>query len=251
MLREFGSIVSDVIELGELQEQTDFLALIIRKEVQGQYRTSQFKVCLLASLAALIPNMWNAKFDHAWSWLWDSIEAQLTVSLKTTAQHEKFILKYVPRLGENDYDYLGNVVWKRMFEKVPQAELQFKQSFAIFIRIATLALKLCPKVYEEPARTKAEIERIGLQHIMHRVKPEWMQMFAQLLGEEAKYHSKEDAVAEAVSWTLLVIASLMGRIVVQGSNPVLLAALTNDVKGLKTALGSIPRGTRTKAALHI
>jgi hypothetical protein len=249
MLRNFPTLVSDICSIGTLQEQTDFLALEIRKEVTGQFRTIEFRTVLMTSLAALLPRRWNTQAEQAWGWFWDSLDAQLQESLRQSKVHEQPVLRYINGLGKIDYDALGNLLWTKLFAQEREAELRHKQPTQTFVRIATLALQFTAKIFEDPFRMKDEIGQQALKHILHQVEPRLFGVFVVLMEEEVRYHSKDEAVTAGVTWALSVIASLMHRMVVQASNPVLLAAVRNDVKGLKKALGDVARKDRSMAAL--
>jgi hypothetical protein len=249
MLRNFPTLVSDICSIGTLQEQTDFLALEIRKEVTGQFRTIEFRTVLMTSLAALLPRRWNTQAEQAWGWFWDSLDAQLQESLRQSKVHEQPVLRYINGLGKIDYDALGNLLWTKLFAQEREAELRHKQPTQTFVRIATLALQFTAKIFEDPFRMKDEIGQQALKHILHQVEPRLFGVFVVLMEEEVRYHSKDEAVTAGVTWALSVIASLMHRMVVQASNPVLLAAVRNDVKGLKKALGDVARKDRSMAVL--
>lgn len=96
---------------------------------------------------------------------------------------------------------------------------------------------------------KNDIMQHALKHILHQVDVKLFLVFVNLMEEEVRRHSKDEATTAAVVWSLSVIASLMARTVKVSSNPVLTAAVKNDVKGLKKALGQIGRKDRTNAVL--
>merc|ERR1719437_274897 len=89
VLDEFGNIVRDVCKNGELQEQTDILAMRIAKDVTDAFKTSEFKVCMLASMRSFIPAIWDTRNEQAWLWLWESIDVQLKESLQQPKKYEK------------------------------------------------------------------------------------------------------------------------------------------------------------------
>merc|ERR1711972_843760 len=68
--------------------------------------------------------------------------------------------------------------------------------------------------------------------------------------EELTERGADETVIEGVNWSINVIASIMARTVEQGSTPILMAALNNNVKELKKCLASQPRGSRAKAMLN-
>lgn len=70
------------------------------------------------------------------------------------------------------------------------------------------------------------------------------------MKEELTERGAEETVIEGVNWSINVIASIMARTVEQGSTPILMAALNNNVKQLKKCLASQPRGSRAKAMLN-
>jgi hypothetical protein len=249
MLRNFPQLVSDICTIGAFQEQTDFLALEVRKEMTGQVRTQEFRAVLMTSLASLLPRRWNTKCEQAWSWFWDSLDAQLQESLRHARIHEGPTLRYIKGLSNIDFDQLGEILWVKLFAQEKEAELRHKQPTATFVRISTLALQFTASIHEDPYRMKQEIDQHALKHILHQVDTRLFGVFVTLMQEEVEYHSKDEAVAAAVVWALSVIASRMARLVKQSSNAVLTAAVANDVKGLKKALGGVARKDRTHAVL--
>lgn len=250
VLRSFPSMVADVCSVGTLQEQTDFLALEIRKEVTGDYKTSEFRPCLMASMAALIPQRWNSTCEQAWSWFWESVEAQLQDSLQHAKVHERPVLRYVKGLTEKEYDELGTSLWKKLFKQEKQAELRHKQPTATFVRIAKLAIQFSAQIFENPFRKKEEIAEHALKHILHQVETRLFAVFVVFLEEEIRTHSKDESVTAGVNWAVSVIASLMARTVQQTSSPILVCAVKNDEKGLMKAIEAVPRGVRAQKQLH-
>jgi hypothetical protein len=250
MLRSFPTLVNDVCMMGTLEEQTDFIAMELRKEVTGDFQLASFKTSLFSSLAALIPRMWNSKTEQAWGWFWDSVETQLKESMNFAAVHEKVVVSYIKGLKKSDFDLLGSLLWQKLFAKEKEAELQHKQPTATFVRIATLALQFCASIFEDPTRMRAEIQQHALKHILHQVEIRLFAVFTEMMEVEIREHSKDESVTAGVFWALSIIASLMARTMKQVSNPVLVAAVKGDVNGLKTALKAVPRGERFHSLLY-
>jgi hypothetical protein len=250
MLRNFPQLVNDVCMMGTLEEQTDFIAMEIRREVTGDFQTASFRACLFSSLAALIPRQWNSKTEQAWGWFWESVDSQLKESLRFAAVHEKAVLGYVKRLQKADFDMLGSTLWRKLFAKEREAEMQHKQPTATFIRIATLALQFCALIFEDPTRMKSEITQHALKHILHQVEIRLFGVFTEMMEVEIREHSKDESVTAGIFWALSIIASLMARVMKQTSNPVLVAAVKGDVNGLKKALKAVSRGDRANSLLY-
>jgi len=167
MLDEFGNLVRDTVRLGELQEQTDILAMRIAKDVKGVIKTSEFKVCMLAAMRSLIPKRWDTQHEKAWCWLWDSIDTQLKLALPLPAKYEVPVARWVQ--DENDYTSLANIglkVWFRMFVKEPSVENVFKQSNERLKWIAVQAMQFSAQIYGNPTEMNSQMQALGLKHIM-------------------------------------------------------------------------------------
>jgi len=251
-LRSFRQTVDDMLRNGELHEHTDFLALELRKECPGPIKMNDVKVCLLASFAAIIPGMWNKKYEAAWSWFIDSVDVQLQESLVPAKVHEAPLKRYVKGLTNNDYQDIGQTVWRNgLFKEIPEAELRLKQSMQRFVFIAKSALEFSTSLFDEPTRIKQQLTQLGLRHILFQVDPAWFPVFADHMAKDALERSNFDnSVSEAVRWSITIMGSLMARTVTVASTPILVAAVKNDIKGLQKALAEQPRGTRAHAVLH-
>jgi len=250
MLDEFGSLVRDTVRLGELQEQTDILAMRIAKDVKGVIKTSEFKVCMLASMRSLIPKRWDLKHEKAWCWLWDSIETQLKLALPLPAKYEVPVARWVN--DENDSKSLGDIglkVWFRMFEKEPAVENVFKQSNERLKWIAVQAMIYSAAIYADPTRMNDEMQKLGLKHIMFRVNPRYFALFVSCIDDEIRSMGVDDNICNGMNWSLTVIACILARSVEAGSTPLLMAALSNNVKALKAELAGTARGKRGMSML--
>merc|ERR1711953_1495369 len=250
MLDEFANIVRDVCKFGELQEQTDILAMRIAKDVKDPFKTSEFKVCMLASMRSFIPAIWDTRHEQAWLWLWESIDVQLKESLKQPAKYEKHVARWVENLERNERRAIAMAIWTRMFQKDPEAERVFKQSNERLIFIVEKAFENAAKIYQNPSETREYIQGLGLRHIMFGAKPSNFVMFVGCMKEELMDRGVEQIAVDGIDWSINVIATIMARTVEQGSTPILMAALSNNAKELKKCLASQPRGCRAKAMLN-
>jgi len=252
MLDHFDGLVRDTCQLGQLQEQTDILAMRICKECKaGQYKLSEFKICVLASMRSLIPATWDTKHEKAWVWLADSIEAMIKDSLPLPPKYERPVRRFLNEdMNNKEMRDMGLRAWYRLFKKNDQVEILFKQSNERLKFIAEQALLYCQKIYKDPAGVNTEIQELGTKHIMWRVKPTYFQAFVQCLDEEIRELTDDVNVINGINWSLTVVATIMARTVENGSTPLLMAALSNDVKGLKAVLAEIPRGVRGRAMLY-
>jgi len=245
MLDEFGTLVRDTCRLGELQEQTDILAMRIAKDVKGVIKTSEFKVCMLASMRSLIPKRWDRQHEKAWLWLWDSIDTQLKLAMPLPAKYEVSVKRWIN--DEQDLKSLGDIglkVWFRMFAKEPSAENVFKQSNERLKWIAVQALNSAVNIYANPTAVNTQMQALGLKHIMFRVKPHLFALFVACIDEELREMGTDKNVADGINWSLTVVACILARAVADGSTPILIAALTNDVKTLKAELAGTARKER-------
>jgi len=250
MLDEFGNLVRDTCRLGELQEQTDILAMRIVKDVKGQIKTSEFKVCLLAAMRSLIPKRWDTQHEKAWVWLWDSIDTQLKLALPLPSKYEVPVARWVQ--DENDSKTLGEIglrVWFRMFEKEPRVENVFKQSNERLKWIAVQAMVYSAQIYGNPTEMNSQMQALGLKHIMFRVDPRYFALFVQCIDEEIRSMGVDENVCNGMNWSLTVIACILARSVEAGSTPLLMAALSNNVKALKEELAGTARGKRGMSML--
>jgi hemoglobin-like flavoprotein len=250
MLDEFGNLVRDTVRLGELQEQTDILAMRIAKDVKGVIKTSEFKVCLLASMRSLIPKRWDTKHEKAWCWLWDSIDTQLKLALPLPAKYEVPVARWVQ--DENDAKSLGDIglkVWFRMFVKEPSVENVFKQSNERLKWIAVQAMVYSAQIYGNPTEMNNQMQALGLKHIMFRVNPRYFALFVACIDEEVREMGVDETVANGMNWSLTVIACILARSVEAGSTPLLMAALSNNVTALKAELAGTARGKRGMSML--
>jgi hypothetical protein len=252
MTRAFRPMVGDLLRSGDLQEHTDFIALEIIRDVKSPYKVSEFKVCLLASLSAVIPKIWKAKYEEAWSWFCDSVEAQLSDSLVKAKLYGKIVKRYVQGLTTDDFKQMGETVWREgVFKEIPEAEMRLRQSIARFVFIARSALEFAVALFDDPVRTKVELTRLGTRHIMFQVESAWFQTFVEQLAKDAHTRSGSGDVEEAVRWAVAVEASLLARTLEQASTPILKAACSNDIKALKKALAAQPRGERANCLLKV
>jgi hemoglobin-like flavoprotein len=250
MLDEFGSLVRDTVRLGELQEQTDILAMRIAKDVKGVIKTEEFKVCMLASMRSLIPKRWDLKHEKAWCWLWDSINTQLKLALPLPAKYEVPVARWVQ--DENDDKTLGDIglkVWFRMFEKEPTVENVFKQSNERLKWIAIQAMIYSAQIYANPTEMNNQMQALGLKHIMFRVNPRYFALFVACIDEEIRSMGVDENICNGMNWSLTVIACILARSVEAGSTPLLMAALSNNVKALKAELAGTARGKRGMSML--
>jgi len=250
MLDEFGNLVRDTVRLGELQEQTDILAMRIAKDCKGVIKTSEFKVCMLASMRSLIPKRWDIQHEKAWSWLWDSIQTQLKIALPLPAKYEVPVARWVQ--DENDYTSLADIglkVWFRMFVKEPSVENVFKQSNERLKWIAVQAMQFSALIYGNPTEMNSQMQALGLKHIMFRVNPRYFALFVACIDEEVREMGVDENVANGMNWSLTVIACILARSVEAGSTPLLMAALSNNVKALKEELAGTARGKRGMSML--
>jgi len=255
MLDSFHGIVVDIVKTGQLAEQTDILAMRIAKDVEvgrGQsVKISEFKVCLLASLRSLRGALWDTKHEKAWNWLWESVAAALTSSLPLPLKYEKPVKRYLTEACEmKDLRDIAMNSWYRMFEVDAKAESFFKQSNERLIFIGVSALQFTVKIFEEPSSMHTKMIDLGLKHIMNKVEPKYFPMFIDCMTEELKSRTDEEVIVQGVRWGLMVIGSIMARTVEEGSTPLLMAALDNNVRLLKGELAKQPRGTRGQSILQ-
>jgi hypothetical protein len=251
VLDTFNTIVSDVCTFGQLQEQTDILAMRVYKDCNGSVvKTSEFKVCMLASMRSLIPKRWDTRHEKAWGWLWESIHTELYQSLPKPKQYEQVVHKFLEGMDENDKRKLGLDAFKKLFEKDALAENFFKQSNERLIYISLQALEFSDMIYQEPSKVYKAVQGLGLKHIMYRVDPKYFAIYVECMSEELRNWTDDENVVAGIHWSLTVVASTMARVVDEGSTPILCAALDNNVKSLKAELAAQPRGARVHAVLN-
>mmetsp|Transcript_57801 Transcript_57801/g.161305 ORF Transcript_57801/g.161305 Transcript_57801/m.161305 type:complete len:384 (-) Transcript_57801:147-1298(-) len=249
VLSGFGNLVTDICKFGELREQTDILAMRIAKDVRGNFKTVEFKVCMLASMRALLPATWNTKLEHAWMWLWDSVEVQLKRSLELPLKYEKSVANFVGALENKELRDIGMNVWKRMFAIDPEAENVFRQSNERLIFIVQKAFEFSARIFKEPTRMNDDLRALGLRHIMFGAKPKNFATFVQCVEQELIARNVDEVAVAGTKWSMQVVACIMARTVEEGSTPLLMAALSNKPKELKKVLAQTPRGKRAQSML--
>jgi len=250
MLDEFNNLVRDICKLGQLQEQTDILAMRIAKDTKGQTKTSEFKVCMLAAMRSLIPQRWDTQHEKAWSWLWDSIDTQLKLSLPLPAKYEIPVTRWVKEVNTpEELGEIGLKVWYRMFAKEPKVEDVFKQSNERLKWIAVQAMLYSSAIYADPTAMNIQMQALALKHIMFKVNPAYFALFVECIDEEVRSRCDDPMVVDGMNWSLTIIACILARGVEAGSTPLLMAALKNNVKQLKGEMAAIPRGQRGMAML--
>jgi hypothetical protein len=255
MLDSFDGIVMDIVKFGQLAEQTDILAMRIAKDVTvtrgSSVKISEFRVCLLASMRSLRGPLWDTKHEKAWNWLWEGVAAALSEALPKPARYEKPVAKFLTETCEmKDLRDIGMNSWNRLFEVDAKAESFFKQSNERLIFIAVSAMQFTVKIFAEPTDMHTKMIDLGLKHIMNKVDPKYFQMFIDCMTEEIKTRTDEENVIQGVRWGLMVIGSIMARTVEEGSTPLLVAALDNNVKKLKGELQKQARGKRGESILQ-
>jgi len=137
-----------------------------------------------------------------------------------------------------------------MFQIDSKAEGFFKQSNQRLIFIGVSAMQFTVKIYAEPTDMHTKMIDLGLKHIMNKVEPKYFPMFIECMTEELKTRTDDENVIKGVNWGLMVIGSIMARTVEEGSTPLLMAALANNVRQLKGELAKQPRGKRGESILQ-
>jgi len=250
MLDEFDNLVTDTCRMGQLQEQTDILAMRIAKDVKGVIKTSEFKVCMLAAMRSLIPKRWDTMHEKAWAWIWDSIDTQLKLSLALPSKYEGPVNRFISEMDPTTMGDIGLKVWLRMFVKEPAVENVFKQSNERLKWIAIQAMLYSAAIYRDPTSMNVQMQQLGLKHIMFRVNPAYFALFVECIDEELKERVEcDENTINGINWSLTVIACILARTVEAGSTPLLIAALNNNVKALKYELSIQQRGKRGMAML--
>merc|ERR1712084_217640 len=145
-----------------LDEFADILAMRISKDVTTAFKTSEFKVCMLASMRSFIPAIWDTRHEQAWLWLWESIDVQLKESLKQPPKYEKPVARWVENLERKERREISMAIWERMFAKDPEAERVFKQSNERLIFIVEKAFENAAKIYQNPSECREYIQGLGL-----------------------------------------------------------------------------------------
>jgi len=222
----------------------------LAKEVKGSIKVNEFKICLLATMRALIPGQWNVKLEKAWVWLWDSIEVHLRESLPLPNKYGKVVASFVGNLEDKERSDIGMSVWKRVFVEDPKAEDFFRQSNQRLIYIVSMAIRYSAEFFDDPEKTRATIEALALKHIMYQVHPKMFMLFVTCYDDEIRSRTDDELVQSGMHWSISIIASIMARVVEDGANPILTAALANDVKTLKRELGKVARGARGNSMLN-
>merc|ERR1712216_15379 len=139
---------------------------------------------------------------------------------------------------------LGFAVWKTLFDEQPAAENLFKQSNEKLCQIALKGMEFVGRIFDEPKAVVNEVTSLGLRHIMWQVDAKWFIPYVEVYTRTVSEYCDGEVAVEGFSWALSIIACIMSRTIVDGNTPILQAAVTNNVKAMKKALGDRPRGTR-------
>jgi len=232
-----------------LEVETNIMALRMHKDVKGKIVLAEFKMCMLASLRALLPKSWSVQHERAWSTFWEAVEETLAANMHLPLKYEKAVEKAVSQMTREDKQQFGLNAFNRLFDKAPRAEDHFNTSNSRLSTLATNVIDLCVEFYSEPTRTVDVVTSIGLRHIMYNISVDYFEPFVESLVEELGCFIEDPIAVAGIEWVLTQIATIMIITINQGSNPLLRAVVANSAKAVRAALAPIPKKDRFAVSL--
>jgi len=221
----------------------------MHKDVEGDMRLVDYKLCMLATLRSLLPKSWSIAHEQAWISMWDGIEEILNKNRSLPAKYEKAVEKFVSTLPDDEKKQFGLNAFNRLFDKVPKAESHFNTSNARLSILAAKGLDMAMDMYKTPTRAVNEVTTLGLRHIMYNIETSYFEPFVEALVEEVRMFTTDELVIEGLEWSLSQIACIMVFTIDEGSNPLLKAVIANSPKMVKAALAGVARNKRAEACL--
>jgi len=236
-------------EQTRLELEVNVVALRMHKDVEGDLRLGDFKLCMLASLRSLLPKSWSIAHEQAWVSMWDAVEQILNANRALPAKYEKAVEKFVTTLPDDEKKTFGLNAFNRLFDKVPKAENHFNTSNARLSILAAKGLDMAAAMYSTPTRAVNETTTLGLRHIMYNIETSYFEPFVQSMVEEVRNITTDELVIEGIEWALMQIACIMVFTIDEGSNPLLKAVIANSPKMVRAALAGVARKDRADACL--
>jgi len=247
----FEGLVSATVkgDEGRLELESNLITLRLNKDVVGDFRLSDFKTCMLASLRSLLPESWSIAHEQAWIGMWEAVEKIVMSSMALPKKYEKAVHKLVSDMGEEEQKKFGLKAFNRLFDAHPKTEDYFITSNSRLSVLMSIALKMSNDMYREPTRMVNETTSLGLRHIMYNIPTVFFEPFVSAIVEELKTISTDALAIEGVEWSLTQIACIMVYTIDEGSNPLLRAVIANSKKDVKAALSGVARKDRAEVCL--
>jgi len=236
-------------EQSRLELEVNVVALRMHKDVEGDMRIGDFKLCMLASLRSLLPKSWSIAHEQAWIAMMDGVEQILHANRALPGKYEKAVERFVSSLPDEEKRQYGLNAFNRFFDKVPKAENHFNTSNARLSFLAAKGLDMAMDMYKTPTRAVNDTTTLGLRHIMYNIETSYFEPFVQALVEELKNITTDELVIEGIEWSLMQIACIMVFTIDEGSNPLLMAVIANSPKMVKAALAGVARKDRAEYCL--
>jgi hypothetical protein len=245
----FDSLVDATVkgDDGRLELQANIVALRMHREVRGDFRLHDFKVCMLASLRSLIPKAWSIAHEQAWTNMWENVQNLLTANLDLPAKYERAVENLVTQMPADEQKKFGLNAFNRLFAAQPRSENHFNTSNARLSTLASRALGMTMELYRDPARMVNESRSLGLRHTMFNISTSYFEPFVTALVEELKTWTTDIVAVDGVEWALSQIACIMVYEINENSTPLLMACVANNPKAVRKALSQIPRKHRAAA----
>jgi len=221
----------------------------MHKDVEGDFRIGDFKLCMLASLRSLLPKSWSIAHEQAWVSMMGGVEQILHTNKTLPAKYENAVEQFVSTLPDEEKKQYGLNAFNRFFDKVPLAENHFNTSNARLSVLAAKGLDMAMDMYKTPSRAVNNNTSLGLRHIMYNIDSSHFEPFVQALVEELRNITTDELVIEGIEWSLMQIACIMTFTIDEGSNPLLKAVIANSPKMVKAALAGVARKDRADACL--
>eukprot|EP00929_Paragymnodinium_shiwhaense_P006374 TRINITY_DN10967_c0_g1_i1.p1 TRINITY_DN10967_c0_g1~~TRINITY_DN10967_c0_g1_i1.p1 ORF type:complete len:1407 (+),score=393.64 TRINITY_DN10967_c0_g1_i1:182-4402(+) len=244
VVNSFDAIVRNVRNSARFQEECQVLALRISKTTKGNIKLSEYKTCMLATLRALLPKIWEPSFELAWSWLWDSVQRILSKTLSGPPVWEKALMKLVSQWEEGQRYEMRAAMYARFFDMAPEGQDFFKQSNTRMHFMADRVFMLTVELYKMPFRMVEEVSAVGLKHVGYAVPPELVGPYVTAWLEILQDMCKDEVILEAFQWSIGLIARILLRTIEEGSTIVMKAINANSARMIMKAVSVAPRGER-------
>lgn len=235
----------------QLQVEANVMSLRMHKDVKGNFKPGDFKMCMLSSLRSLLPKSWSIAHENAWTTFWDKVAKMLSDCVLMPAKYEKAVERLMQDMQDDEHSSFGVNAFNRLFDAHPGAENYFKSSNSRLNTLAFKGLELSAMMYKEPTRVVNEVASLGIRHIMYMVSVEYFEPLVNAYVEELRNHTTDVQAVEGIQYTLTLIATIMVTTLNEGSTPILSAVASNSPKEVRKALAMQPRGKRSDACLGL
>eukprot|EP00929_Paragymnodinium_shiwhaense_P097823 TRINITY_DN5941_c0_g4_i1.p1 TRINITY_DN5941_c0_g4~~TRINITY_DN5941_c0_g4_i1.p1 ORF type:complete len:680 (-),score=136.68 TRINITY_DN5941_c0_g4_i1:277-2316(-) len=117
--------------------------------------------------------------------------------------------------------------------------------------IITKVLAYCMQMYTDPVTACDEISALGLRHVGYAIPIELLLPFSDIIVNVIRDVGADDLQLKAFSFSLMLVANMMGRVIAEGSTIVMKAVNVNSPDLLKKAVACAARGKRAEWMLLV